>query len=438
MASSACHPARSMTALPRPDRAVALREAFRHAESLGPIRPAAVGLAAGLIASYVADGLLAPILSAPWRQLADSAVFVAVMAPLWLLVQPASVRRAHDVLTWLNGWETERWQAELGRRLTAVPRATPAMVDALPDTMGLRPLRIELLAVNGRLDEARERLALLPVDTPWQRFERAALSEWVAWWGDEPERTAAMRKAAADIHDEERGLAAGLIASYVADGLLAPILSAPWRQLADSAVFVAVMAPIWLAVQPASVRRAHDVLTWLNGWETERWQAELGRRLTAVPRATPAMVDALPDTLGLRPLRIELLAANGRLDEARERLALLPADTPWQRFERAALSEWVAWWGDEPERTAAMRKAAADIHDEERSLAARVMTAAAEARRAATSGGDAMRPLAELRDALGERPRRYAFSYTAGILVMVALMGIVAGITVSVAAGVIR
>ena len=54
--------------------------------------------------------------------------------------------------------------------------------------MGLRPLRVELLAANGRLDEARDRLALLPTDTPWQRFERAALAEWVAWWADEPEQ----------------------------------------------------------------------------------------------------------------------------------------------------------------------------------------------------------------------------------------------------------
>ena len=102
-----------MTALPRPDRTVALREAFRRAESFGPIRPAVVGLAAGLIASYVADGLLAPILSAPLRQLADSVVFVAFMAPIWLLVQPAAVRRAHDVMTWLNGWETEKIPKQL-------------------------------------------------------------------------------------------------------------------------------------------------------------------------------------------------------------------------------------------------------------------------------------------------------------------------------------
>ena len=90
----------------RPERARALREAFRRAESVGPIRPAAIGLAGGLVAAYVADGLLVRILGTPLRQVVDAAIFVAVMAPLWLLVQPAGVRRAVDVMTWLNGWET--------------------------------------------------------------------------------------------------------------------------------------------------------------------------------------------------------------------------------------------------------------------------------------------------------------------------------------------
>jgi hypothetical protein len=234
------------------------------------------------------------------------------------------------------------------------------------------------------------------------------------------------------------GLVGGLVASYAADALLAPFVGTPLRQLAGAAVFVAVMAPLWLLVQPASVRRAHDVLTWLNGWESERWQGELGRRLTAVPRATPAMVDALPDTMGLRPLRVELLAANGRLDEARERLALLPTDTPWQRFEAAAMAEWVAWWSDEAAEMDEMRGAIGGIEDEERQLAARATLAAAEARRAAISGGDAMGPLAALRDDLGDRPHRYAYGYTAGVLVMVVLMGIVASITITIGAGLIR
>ena len=234
------------------------------------------------------------------------------------------------------------------------------------------------------------------------------------------------------------GLAGGLVASYVADAMLAPFVGAPLRQLIGAAVFVAVMAPLWLLVQPASVRRAHDVMTWLNGWETERWQAELGRRLTAVPRATPAIVDSLPDTMGLRPLRVELLAANGRIDEARERLAMLTDDTPWQRFERAAMAEWIAWWTDEPQMIDHMRSIVGEIEDEERTLAARVTLAAAEARRAAISNGDAMRPLAGLRDDLGDRPRRYAYGYTAGVLVMIVLMGVVASITITIGAGLIR
>ena len=234
------------------------------------------------------------------------------------------------------------------------------------------------------------------------------------------------------------GLAGGLLASYAVDALLAPVLGIPLRQIAGAAAFVAVMAPLWLFLQPSSVRRAHDVLTWLNGWETERWQRELGRRLTAIPRATPAMVDSLPDTLGLRPLRVELLAADGRLDEARGRLAALPADTPWQRFERASLAEWIAWWADGPDNVADMRAAATAIEDQERRLAARVMTAAAQARRAAVAGGDAMTPLSDVREALGDRPNRYAFGYTAGVLATVGLMGVVASITITIGSGLVR
>ncbi len=259
-----------------------------------------------------------------------------------------------------------------------------------------------------------------------------------------PDRSRALRQAfrraesIGPIRPAAVGLAGGLVASYLADAWLAPILATPLRQVVGAGVFAAVMASLWLLIQPAGVRRASDVMTWLNGWETERWQAELGHRLTELPRATPAIVDALPDTMGLRPLRVELLAANGQLDEARERLAVLPIDTSWQRFERAALAEWVALWSDQPGDRDAMRAALADIDDDEWRLAARVMLAAAEARRAAISDGDVIGPLAAVRIELGDRPRRYAFGYTVGVLAMVTLMGLVASATITVANGLIR
>lgn len=234
------------------------------------------------------------------------------------------------------------------------------------------------------------------------------------------------------------GVGAGFVASFAVDALLYELVATPWRQLFDAGAFVFVAAPVWLAVQRPDVRRAHEVLTWLNGWEAERWEAELGRRLPGLPRATPGMLGALPDTMGLRPLRVELLAASGEADEAWERLERLPVDTPWQRFERAALEEWISFLGNGPELIGPMRSAIAAIDDDERSLVARAMVAAAEARRAAVAGGDAVRPLAALRTELGDRPGRYAFPYRTGIVLSVLLIGLVASGAVMLTSALIR
>ena len=222
------------------------------------------------------------------------------------------------------------------------------------------------------------------------------------------------------------GLTAGFAASFAVDALLYGLLDTPWRQLADAAAFAAVAAPVWLAVQRSDVRDAIEVLTWLNGWETERWEGEVGRRLPGLPRMTPQLVESLPDTMGLRPLRIELLAAHGDTDGAWQRLEHLPRDTAWQRFEHAALTEWVLWWTDGPPHVARMRAAMPEIDDPERRLAAAAMIGAAEARRAAVSGGDAIRPLAAVRASLGSRPRRYAFPYRTGVVISVLLISVVA------------
>lgn len=234
------------------------------------------------------------------------------------------------------------------------------------------------------------------------------------------------------------GLGAGLLAAFVSDTLLRGTLAIPWRQVLDATVFAVAGGSIWLMVQRPEVRQAHEVMTWLNGWETERWQAEIGRRLTATPRATPGLLDRLPDTMSLRPLRVELLAARGKIAEARARLDALPTDTAWQRFERAALDEWVSWLANDSDRRDAMRSTISEISDEERMLAARVMLAAADARRAATEGGDAIAPLAAIRPSLGDRPGRYAFGYRSGVIAALVLIGVVAVVAFSATAAITR
>ena len=233
------------------------------------------------------------------------------------------------------------------------------------------------------------------------------------------------------------GLGSGFLASFVADALLFDIVDTPWRQFIDALVFALVAAPVWLLVQRRAVRHAIEVMTWLNGWETERWQHEVGNRLPALPRSSPQMLDTLPDTMGLRPLRVELLAARGELDEAWQRLEALPTDTPWQRFERAALEEWISFVSNGPEHLGAMAAAEPDVRDD-RSLAARAMVAAAKARRAAVGGGDAIGPLAAMRPELGDRPQRYAFSYRTGVILGVLVISLVASLAVMITAAIIR
>lgn len=234
------------------------------------------------------------------------------------------------------------------------------------------------------------------------------------------------------------GLGLGFLASFGVDALLYRTVEVPLRQVIDAVVFAVVAAPVWLLVQRGGVRDAHDVMSWLNGWETERWQVEIGRRLSTLPRANPRVLDVLPDTMGLRPLRVELLAVRGQVDEAYERLERLPIDTAWQRFERAALEEWLAFLGDGPELIGPMEAAVAEIDDSERRLVARGMVAAARARRAAVAGDDAIAPLAALRPELDDRPRRYAFPYWAGVVLMVGAIGVLASAAVAITAAIIR
>lgn len=234
------------------------------------------------------------------------------------------------------------------------------------------------------------------------------------------------------------GLGAGFLASFAVDALLFDRVATPWRQLVDAAVFGLVAAPAWLGLQRRDVRHATEVLTWLNGWETERWQREVGRRLPSLPRTHPELLDALPDTMGLRPLRVELLAVRGEDAEAWSRLEELPTDTPWQRFERAALTEWVLWLTDGPDHSGEMADAVPEIADPEQRLVARAMVSAARARRAAVAGGDAIGPLAALRPELGSRPNRYAFPYRTGVILSVVLIALVASAAVLISAAIIR
>jgi hypothetical protein len=141
------------------------------------------------------------------------------------------------------------------------------------------------------------------------------------------------------------------------------------------------------------------------------------------------------------PVRIEILLYAGRIDEARRLLEHLPTDTPWARFEVAALRDLVDWRaggdGDLPAMDAAAR--AIEPADSDDRLRAEVTIATAAVRRrmaeARGSASDRIQPFVDVRERLGRRAdgqlgRALRWRVARTLLVL----GLVAGVIFEIAA----
>jgi hypothetical protein len=265
-----------------------------------------------------------------------------------------------------------------------------------------------------------------------------------------PDGLTALRRGGSIAMAIEEGQRVGPVAAPAALGIGAGILASTlvvfWLgrsagllpSLLPVLAFAAVAGAVWIVAVPVRVRHAHEVLGWLIGRESDRWQPIIGRRGPFSPRAVRRLLATLPDTDAVRPLRVELLAAMGRHDEAQQQLERLPRDTPAERFEHALLAEYIAVHIGAPDRRAEIRAALDDLTGEDL-LEGRANLACADARRAfLEGGGDALAPLVAMRSAVGARANRYQFGYRRAILLAVAsisLVGVVGAFLLSVAAG---
>jgi hypothetical protein len=156
-------------------------------------------------------------------------------------------------------------------------------------------------------------------------------------------------------------------------------------------------------------RRAFEAFSWLGEWELARARQITGEAVPTSKRAAAAWLDRhreRPDELSIR---IELLAFVGRFDEGRRLITQMPATTPWESFDVAALADLVDWHSGGAGDLPAMEAAAARILplDGDERLRAEVSIAAAKVRRRIAQGGqspvDVVQPLLEARDRLGRR-----------------------------------
>lgn len=355
--------------------------------------------------------------------------------PFWWLLVGA-------FLTWVGRWYVrERRFTELGLLLAAggVPWTLVfgwiLVVEPIDPTQMLGPDPRFLFAVGGLVVTAAGTALAIAGPGLASRPRVPTMAERGAIVGRAIERAQAVGPIAAPA---ALGVISGTLVSTTATLWIGrSALELGWPVL-PLLVFALVAAPVWLVSTPRRVSQALESLTWLVGRESERWQAIIGRRLPIPARSVPRLFARLPDTDEVRPLRVELLAGMGRIDEARAELARLPLETPSERFEHAVLREHVSFCGSAPDERQAIRAALDELTDEEARLEGEAHLAYADARRAALAGGDALAPLVAIRPAIGSRAGRYQLGHRRGVVLVVAgiaLVGAVATVVLNAAFG---
>ncbi len=176
-------------------RAMLVPNAIDRAQAMGPVSaPLVLAFMAGMTGTVVVL-LVGRSLDPVPLQLIVGAAFIGLSLGTWWIATPRRVRDAHGVLRWLVDVERRMWAERVGRPLPRTPNAIRHLVDSLPDDDAVRPLKIEVLATVGRLAEARDELARLPLETPEQRAVEAEIAEYVSWYAGRPEEGAIERLA---------------------------------------------------------------------------------------------------------------------------------------------------------------------------------------------------------------------------------------------------
>lgn len=163
-----------------------------------------------MLVAFVGTWLLVPLLLQRWLpgagllvDLGVPAVIGAVLATeAYVRAMPPRSRRAFEAFSWLGEWELARARATVGgvptspddaeRWLAAHPEGAITNLDALP-------IRIEILLLAGRFEDARAAIERLPTITPWDRFEKASLVDLVDWRAGRDGDVPAMERAAEEV-----------------------------------------------------------------------------------------------------------------------------------------------------------------------------------------------------------------------------------------------
>jgi len=233
-------------ALGSPDveaRQFALLRAFVAREKPRAILSAIVGVGVVALVSLVVDRTRpSGAVTAAAFALAVVA-FVVVTYGLATVFRPRRLARGFEVYRWVGRSDWLDWRRRAGRRVPQSRGAARAWLDmelhrqdaAVRDQLP----RIEMYVWLGQVDDALRAASALPVDRPWDRFERELMRAFVLFVaGRDAEAEAplaAARDAAGQLSGDERRLAGAKLATEEARRLAFRAVGDPPGDRADEA-----------------------------------------------------------------------------------------------------------------------------------------------------------------------------------------------------------
>jgi hypothetical protein len=182
--------------------------------AVGPFGLPEVSLLVGLVATWLVGGLVLPSQIPEPVRLGVLVVLGAVVGTeAWILGMPSPARRAFEAFSWLAERELATARALTGADVPTTARAARRWLVARPEREAERWLRVEILLLAGRLDEARAVAERMPSSTPLERFDRADALDIAAWYAGGDGDYALLERAAADLDpaDEEARLRAQVV-----------------------------------------------------------------------------------------------------------------------------------------------------------------------------------------------------------------------------------
>lgn len=174
--------------------------AIRAPALIGPFGISEVALLVALVASWIVAGLFLPAsLPEPLRLGIAVGLGAVLGAEAFMRTMPGPAREAFEAFSWLGEWELAQVRNLTGARPPTNESAARRWLLANRETPELRWLRVEVLVLARRFDEARAVADRMGDADPAARFDKAVARDLVDWFAGGDGDLGAIEAAAADL-----------------------------------------------------------------------------------------------------------------------------------------------------------------------------------------------------------------------------------------------